>query len=761
MEDTSPITLISDLALILCSAGVTTLIFKKLKQPVVLGYIIAGFLVGPHFEFFPTIAGSETTELAQGDIDANIRIWSDIGVIFLLFTLGLEFSFKKLMKVGAASSITSFVQIISMSFLGYFAGQLIGWPVMDSIFLGAILCISSTTIIIRNFDELNLKDKKFARVVFGALIVEDLVAVLLMVMLSTVAVSRDIQEGELLMTVLKLIFFLILWFASGIFFLPSFLKYTKKLMNDETLLVVAIGLCFAMVLTAERVGFSQALGAFITGSILAETTSAERIAHLVKPVKDLFGAVFFVSVGMMIVPSAMVEHALPILIITLLVIFGKPTASFIGALISGQPLKQSVQTGLSLSLIGEFSFIIAQLGLTLNVTSDFLYPITIAVSAITTFTAPYIIRATDPVYKTIERVLPEKWMVQLNQYSTGAQHINAESDWKKLIKSYLQIVIINATVSIGLIILFSQIITPFIFPDNSLEIWQASLMTVVSLIFMAPFLWALTVKKIGKTAYTSLWLNRYNRGPILVLELSRVLMSIFLVGFLFDRFFSTFTAFLLAIAIIVVALLFFSHKIQSYSARIERRFMSNYNAREQKESSSKIDRLTPWDAHIAYFDVSPHSFVVGKTLLELTLREQYGINIAMIQRGGKKIYVPGRNEKLYPQDHIAVIATDGQLNVFREKLEEYTDAQDPDKEIVEDIDLIAITVDTGFPFLGKSVSESKIREATQGLIVGIERNGERILNPDSNTKFLLKDTIWIVANRKLVKEICTNPSKMK
>jgi CPA2 family monovalent cation:H+ antiporter-2 len=371
--------LITDLGLILAVAGITTLLFKKIKQPVVLGYIIAGLLVGPHVSLIPTVVDDEA-----------IKTWSEIGVIFLLFSLGLEFSFKKLVKVGGSASITAVVEIVLMIAVGYGAGIFMGWSPMDSIFLGAILSMSSTTIIIRAFDELGVRTRKFAGLVFGILIVEDLVAILLLVLLSTLAVSQQFAGGELLMQLLKLAFFLILWFLAGIFFIPTFLKRTQKLMNDETMLIVSLALCLLMVVLAVAVGFSAALGAFIMGSILAETTQAERIEHLIKSVKDLFGAIFFVSVGMMIDPKVLIEYAGPVLIVTLLTITGKFLATAIGALLSGQSLKHSVQAGMSLAQIGEFSFIIASLGLSLKVTSAFLYPIAVAASAVTTFTTPFL-----------------------------------------------------------------------------------------------------------------------------------------------------------------------------------------------------------------------------------------------------------------------------------------------------------------------------------------------------------------------------------
>jgi len=391
--------LISDLGLILAAAGITTLVFKKIKQPVVLGYIVAGLLVGPHVSLLPTVI----------DI-GSINIWGEIGVIFLLFSLGLEFSFKKLVKVGGSASVMAIVEAAVMMTVGFATGMLMGWSTMDSIFLGGLLAISSTTIIIKAFEELGLKSKHFAKLVFGVLIVEDLIAIVLMVLLSTLAVSRQFEGWAMLTSVAELFFFLILWFLGGIFLIPTWLKKAKNLMNDETMLVVSIAFCLLMVILATKVGFSPALGAFVMGSILAETTQAERIEHLVQPVKNLFGAVFFVSVGMLIDPAMIVAHIGPVLIITAVTIVGKIISTGGGALISGQSLKTSIQSGMSVSQIGEFSFIIAGLGLTLGVTSDFLCPVAIAVSAITALTTPYMIRLSDPLSQRIEGMLPTSWV---------------------------------------------------------------------------------------------------------------------------------------------------------------------------------------------------------------------------------------------------------------------------------------------------------------------------------------------------------------
>src|SRR5687767_13688109 len=427
--------LIRDLALILMAGATTTLIFRKIKQPLVLGYIIAGFLVGPYFHFFPTVADNE-----------NIEILAEIGVIFLLFSLGLEFSFKKLMRVGGAASITAFVEIAFITVTGYFAGKWMGWSTMDSLFLGGMLASSSTTIIIRAFEELGVKTKQYARIVFGVLVVEDIVVILLMVLLSTIAVTKQFEGMEIILTIGKLLFFLAIWFIAGIFLLPTLLKKAKSLLDEETLLILSVGLCLGMVVLATAVGFSAELGAFVMGSIIAETTSAEKVEHLIKPVKDLFGAVFFVSVGMMIDPQAMVQYAWPIIWVTLLTVFGKLFSTTVGALLSGQPLKQAVHVGMSMALIGEFAFIVATLGLSLGVISEFLFPVAVGVSAITTFTTPYLIKYSEPLYNFIARFFPEKWLKRLNRYSSGTQSIQADSDWKVVLKSYVMIAISNGIV---------------------------------------------------------------------------------------------------------------------------------------------------------------------------------------------------------------------------------------------------------------------------------------------------------------------------
>lgn len=730
--------LISDLGLILMTAGVAILLFKKIKQPLVLGYLIAGFLAGPYFTLFPSVKDVQ-----------NVEVWAEIGVIILLFSLGLEFSFKKLMKVGGTASITALVQIVSMVFLGYWCGQMMGWSSMDSIFLGVILSISSTTIILRAFDELGVKGQKFAGIVFGALIVEDIVAILMMVLLSTVAISQQFSGMELFESVLKLLFFLILWFVGGIFFIPTLLKKAKNLLSDETLLIVSLALCLMMVILATMAGFSPALGAFIMGSIIAETTKAERIEHLIKPVKDLFGAVFFVSVGMLINPSTLEEYAIPVVVITLLTVFGKTLSSTIGTLISGQPLKQSVQTGMSLAQIGEFSFIIATLGMTLGVTSSFLYPIVVAVSAISTFTTPFMIKLSIPVYNMLEKNLPKKWTKAIESYSSSSQTIKATSNWVLFLRASIIQIIIHSVVIIAVILLSSRVLLPMV---NGSQ-WANVVIAVVTLLCISPFLWALSLRKVAVNAYEELKKERKFLGPIRIVNLIRILFTLFFIGLLLNSFFSNFIAFA-ALVIFVVAYLAFPKKLQLLYDKIENRFMQNLNDRENTEASKSKKELSPWDAHMTTFEISAESNIVGKPLYQLELRERIGINIAAIKRGNITINVPNRNEQIYPNDVLYIIGTDRQIDKFKIYMQQSIVAvpEDNAETVLKNFEL------KNEDFIGKTIRESQLREKTNGLVVGIEREGRRMMNPESHVVLEKDDIIWIVGDKKKMNSITLNAS---
>jgi CPA2 family monovalent cation:H+ antiporter-2 len=749
--------LIQDLALILITGAITTLIFRKIKQPLVLGYIIAGFIVGPFTSITPTVADKD-----------NVKILAEIGVIFLLFSLGLEFSFKKLMRVGGAASITAFVEIIFITLTGYFLGKWMGWSTMDSLFLGGMLASSSTTIIIRAFEELGVKTKKYAGIVFGVLVVEDIVVILLMVLLSTLAVSQQFEGTELLMTVLKLLFFLLIWFLAGIFLLPTLLKNAKNLLDEESLLILSIGLCLGMVVLATKVGFSAELGAFIMGSIIAETTSAEKVEKLIKPVRDLFGAVFFVSVGMLIDPITIMEYKWPVLLVTGVTLFGKLFSTTMGALISGQPLKQSVQVGMSMAQIGEFAFIVATLGLSLGVISDFLFPVAVGASAITTFTTPYMIKYSESFYTIIVKILPAKWVNIIHNYSSSTQDIQVQSNWKTVLKSYINIAVTNGIVLLALILLSLNFLVPFLNRELENSTIASVAALIISLSIASPFLWALMIKKPSVIAYKELWLDKkFNKGPLLVLEFFRNIVGVVLIILWVDRLFSTTVAILVAVPVVVIVLVVFSQRIQKFYQRIEGRFLANLHAREIAATeadyiATKVIRknkriqseLSPWSAFIVNLEVSPQAAYIGKSLQELIWREKYGINIAYIKRGDKLIHTPGGNNFLLPFDHIGIIATDEQMQTFKSVFEA-KETVDETISNIEDITLQKIVVDEHTKLKGVKVRDSGIRERTNGLIVGIERNNERILNPKADTVFEWGDIVWIVGERKKIQKIIT------
>lgn len=741
--------LISDLALILIVAAAVTLLFRKLKQPLVLGYIIAGFLVGPYFKYSPTVVDLE-----------NVKTLAEIGVIFLLFSLGLEFSFKKLVRVGGAASITAVVEIIFITVAGYFLGKFLGWSTIDCLFLGGMLASSSTTIILKTFDDLGVKSKGFARIVFGVLVVEDIIVILLMVLLSTVAVTQHFQGSEMLFTIGKLLFFLVLWFLMGIFIIPTLLKKIKNLLDEETYLVLSIGLCLTMVVIATQVGFSAELGAFIMGSILAETTSAEKIEHVTLPVKNLFGAIFFVSVGMMIDPSVIVEYGWIVLAVTLLTIFGKLFSSILGALLSGQPLKQAVEVGMSMAQIGEFAFIVATLGMSLGVISDFLFPVAVGASAITTFTTPYMIKYSDNFYGFLCKILPKKLQKAIDSYSATTQTIQAESEWKNFYKRTLSLTLVNGIIVLAIMALGVHLLLPALQNVIPSDVLARILSFVISIAVSFPFLWAILFKRLNNMNYQELWKNNnYKNGPLFILESFRILIGMLLLVYLVHSIFSTYTSLFIIIPILIGLFLIFSKKIHNVYSHIEGRFVSNLNSREQAEAENKNinntiykDYFSTWDIHLCDLQVYQDAEYVGRTLAELNWREKYGISVVYIKRGDTLIYAPGPHSKILPFDHLGIIATDEQMKHFRPAFEtkEILNGENYD---VNDIIIERFIINENNPLKDTSIKDSKIRENINGMIIGVERDNQRIANPSADTILQEHDIVWIVGEKKQLKKL--------
>lgn len=742
-------TLIADLALILISASIITLLFKWLKQPLVLGYIVAGLLAGPYVHIFPTV----------GDI-ANINIWAEIGVVFLLFALGLEFSFKKLINVGSTAFITATTEVISMLLIGYMVGYLLGWGTMNSIFLGGMLSMSSTTIIIKAFDDLGLRSQRFTGIVFGTLVVEDLIAILMMVLLSTMAVSKDFVGEELLVSVLKVVFFLILWFLIGIFILPAFLKKVKKLMNNETLLIVSLGLCLGMVVLATYTGFSAALGAFIMGSILAETIEAEHIEHIIQPVKDLFGAIFFVSVGMLVNPAVLVEYAWPVIIITLVTIIGKAIFSSLGVLLSGESLNISIKSGFSLAQIGEFAFIIAGLGVSLKVLDPFISPIIVAVSVITTFTTPYFIRLANPFAEWLYKVLPPKVQEMLARYASGKKTVNHDSDWKKLLKNIVGRVIIYSVLLTAIWLLSVKTLYPAVSElFTPVTIWINLAMCLVTLLLMTPFLWALISNKYNSSAiFLKLWEDEnYNHGRLVALVLFRVSVAIFFISAVVISYFHLNIGIGVVIAVAVVALILILREDLTQYSRLETHFLTNLNLREEVAKkhhplkTSFNSEFNNKDIELTSVLVSPYSRYIGKSLGELSFRQEFGVNVVAIVRGDLKIYIPKSSERIYPQDKLAVVGTDGQLQKFRDEIESPQGVPGTE-EMYQEMNLHSFTVNEAFHFLDKSIVQSRLGEKYDSIVVAIERNGE-LVPLDKDATFLLGDLVWFVGEREKIRQL--------
>lgn len=734
--------LVEDLGLILIAAAAVTLIFKKLKQPVVLGYLIAGVLVGHHVPYFPTLKDPE-----------NIRVWGEIGVIFLLFSLGLEFSFKKLAAVGKPATLTATFEIVFMLGVGFLIGQIFDWSKMDSLFLGGILAISSTTIIVRAFQELGFKGRRFVSLVFGILVVEDLIAILLLVLLSTIAATKTLSGMDLILSTIRLGFFLSLWFIVGIYLLPSLLEKIRKLLDDETTLIVAVGLCLFMVTLATNVGFSPALGAFIMGSILAETKEGRRIEHLLLPVRDLFAAVFFVSVGMLIDPQVLYDYFGVIVIITFVTIFGKFLSSALGSLIAGKDLKQSIQTGLSLAQIGEFSFIIATLGLSLKVTSDFLYPIAVAVSAVTTFTTPYQIKYSDAFYNWLEKRIPTTVMNRLKKYESALSTKSTTSIMSLLWQSYGLKIMLNSVVIIAIAIGVSSYGVSWLIENFPNAQWLQLVACLMTLILCTPFLWAIVI---GGPSHAltidkeiKLRLEKLQFG----VSILRTMYGLFITTLVVGRFYSVENFATIVLIALSVLGIFFSRYAEVLYKSVEKRFLANLNENENSENKIEMSlpELAPWDAVLSEFTISPHSKYVGYSLMDAKLKERYGVMITMIERGHQKILAPGRHEILYPYDKIYLIGTDEQLISVGNSLERSMYV--PQADQFESFGLESLLLSESSAYLQKPIRNCGIREAVHGIIVGIERNGQRILNPDSDMQLMVGDLVWLVGNRSQIRKI--------
>lgn len=746
--------LVQDLALILVVAGFVTLLFKKLKQPLVLGYIVAGFLVSPHMSYTMSVVDKD-----------DIQTWADIGVIFLLFSLGLDFSIKKILKMGASPIIAACTIIFSMMILGIIVGHSFGWKEMDCIFLGGMVAMSSTTIIYKAFSDMGLTQQGFASTVMSVLILEDILAIVMMVMLSTVASGNSPDGVQLLGSIMKIGFFLVLWFVVGLFAIPLFLRSVRKILNSETLLIVSLGFCCLMAVISTQVGFSAAFGAFVMGSILAETVEADKIIRLVDPVKNLFGAIFFVSVGMLVKPDVIVEYAIPILLLVITILVGQALFGTLGYLLGGQTLKNAMRCGFSMAQVGEFAFIIATLGKSLGVISEFLYPVVVAVSVITTFLTPYMIRAAEPCYNVLVKHLPKRWVRRLTHIQTNNAGESASTNnlWKVLMKKMIFNTLIYGILSAAVIAIMFSAALP-ICRNLSIK-WTGShwignaVCGFLTILFIAPFLRSIVMKQNHSEAFKALWTDRrINRLPLTATILARVLIALSFIFYICNYLTRFKNALMIAVAVGLLILMLLSRWLKKRSITLERLFIQNLQSRDieaQKQGKKKplfANHLIDRDIHIANLELPDDSLWAGKTLYSLKLRNRFGVHISSILRGSKHINIPNGGTILFPGDKLQAIGNDEQLTKLSKAMKAELQPTITDIEKHE-MKLRSFTISKTSPFIGKTLKDSGIRDEYNCMVVGVDEGQKNLTLITPSRSLQAGDVLWVVGEEKDLERI--------
>ena len=724
--------LIADLALILLLGAVVTLLFKKLKQPVVLGYILAGFLASPKFTYLPSISNLD-----------NIEFWADLGIVVLMFTLGLEFSFRKLMNAGSSAIMTALIIITGMTFAGFGVGKILHLDSINCIFLGGMISMSSTTIILKTLTDLGMRQKKFASLVLAVLIIEDLFAVLMLVLLSSIAVG-NVEGKDLLFSIGKLLFFLIIWFLVGVFVLPSFLNKVRSFLNDETMLVVAMGLCFSMAIFSVICGFSLELGAFVMGSILAGTMVAERMEKVVKPVKDLFGAVFFISVGMMVDPTVLVNYWWEILILAAVVVCGMIFFGTTGMLVTGQTLRVAIESGFTLTQVGEFSFIIAALGMSLGVLEQSIYPIIVAVSVITIFTTPYFVKLSQPAYKFVESKLPENLNFLIDRYSKQVVDTNSTKKlWKDILSRYLGRMIIFSVILIAIILVSRQFLFPLL--EEYMADWGRFLATVITLTAMLPFLFALSFSSLKQNERMKLHASAsFYDVPLVALRIIRYLVALLFIVYLLTLAYDATVAWIAGVICLAFILAFASQKISARYHSIEKKFIDNLNIRENTRTGANNKLID--DLHMAYIEVGAYCPFVGDKLRDSGLRNDYGISVASIHRGERIMPLPSVDARIFPGDILGVIGNDEQIKKLNDDIERDEKAYRSLEVFSSKVELRSITLTENSPVINVPLGKTDIRKDFYCMIVKVQRGDDVFEQPGPDTILREGDIIWVVGD---------------
>lgn len=724
--------LIGDLAWILLLGAVVTLLFKKLKQPVVLGYILAGFLASPKFVYLPSISNLD-----------NIEFWADLGIVVLMFTLGLEFSFKKLMNAGSSAIITALIIITGMTFAGFGVGKILHLNSINCIFLGGMISMSSTTIILKTLTDLGMRQKKFASLVLAVLIIEDLFAVLMLVLLSSLAMG-NVEGMELLFSIGKLVFFLIIWFVVGVYLLPTFLTKVKSFLNDETLLIVAMGLCFSMAVFSVTCGFSLELGAFVMGSILAGTMAAERMERVVQPVKDLFGSVFFISVGMMVDPGILVAYWWEILLLAVVVICGMIFFGTLGMLATGQTLRVAIESGFTLTQVGEFSFIIASLGMSLGVLEPSLYPIIVAVSVITIFTTPYFVKMSQPAYDIVEKHLPAKLGFLIDRYSKQVTDSSETKRlWRDILSRYVWRIVLYSVVLLAIILMSKQ----FLFPlcKQYLGDWGRLSATAITFACMLPFLFALSFSSTKPDEKMKLHASAsFYDVPLVAMKIIRYLVTLFFIVYLMTIAYNSLIAWIAGVVFFALIIIFASSKLMSRYGNMEKKFIDNLNIRENTRLGLNNNLVS--DLHQAYIQVGAYCPFVGDRLKDSGLRDDYGVSVSSIQRGDRMMPLPSVDARIFPGDVLGVIGTDEQIKKLNDDIERDEKAFQSVQTTQPEIVLRSIRLTSKSPIIDMPLGQTNLRTDFYSMIVKVQRGEDEFEQPEPSTILREGDIVWVVGD---------------
>ncbi|WP_367271528.1 cation:proton antiporter [Slackia sp.] len=785
----------------LAVAAIATIVCRRLKQPLVLGYVLAGFLVSPAISWFPDVSDTE-----------SISVWSEIGVIFLMFGLGLEFSITRLATAGRPAILTALIEMGLMMVAGFTCGTLLGWPLLTSLFLGGMIAISSTTIIAKTFDELHLKDKGFAGLVFGVLVIQDIAAVFLMVVLSTLAVGANIDGAAVSVKIGRMALYLIVWFVLTVIFVPVALQRIASFLTDEILLIASLALCLCMVALASAIGFSAALGAFLAGSILAGTVQAERIAKLVKPIKDLFGAVFFVSVGMLISPQAIADNAAIIAIVSLLVLVGMPLCVSLGALVSKQSLRTTVKCSMSMAQVGEFSFIIAALGSSLGVTEGFLHPVIVAVSVLTTLATPFYIKSSDAAYRTIVRMLPQTVLDSIDERAQAKAKESTPSSklWMGHIKRWVVKVGLIALAAIASVEALNAIAGPLLArfaPDFVAGYAIAGISILVTSAFVSNLFHS--VRSGRRNEFSVLWIkSRRNHLPLLALALLSTLVSVAAIVYIVHASKIGHTVWPYLFAVLTSVLLARSKAVHSFFLRIETRFIRNLNENiiaERRESLSDEEHVHWVEKHLYVTRIettrmlrakprplSPESMlkIVGQSALPGETEHStgflfgmaHGLDLIAIERDGRRIAgdtlarlskpdllrrIADAEDPLCVRegDVLTFVGTEDEVDSYLQHLLK-DDVIDEDKALGEsledylssspsspDITCFSFVVEAKSAFVGRTIANIDFKSAYGSLVVAIEHNLLLRMKPSRNTRLAAGDRIWLIGESGLASNL--------